>query len=50
MAVTRKPPSKKLIEVGSVVATIPSRIELRTPIATTIQAKTLVQEAISIRD
>jgi len=50
MAVTRRPPNRKLMEVGRVVAIIPRRIELRTPIATTTQAKTLIQEAIRIKD
>ncbi len=50
MAVTSKPPNRKLMEANRVVAVIPSRIELKTPIATTIQARTLVKEAISIKD
>ena len=50
MAVTSRPPTRKLIEASRVVAIIPKRIELRIPIATTTQARTLVKEAISIKD
>jgi len=50
IAVSSRPPNRKLIEAGRVVAIIPRRIELMMPIATTTQAKTLVQEEIRSRD